>query len=1194
MPAGHIRILHLEDCALDAELIEQELKRAKLNFSSTRVETERSFRDELESSDPDVILADYNLPGFDGIAALKIARELVPDTPFIFVSGSIGEERAVQALLEGAVDYVVKDRPARLASAMVRAIGDRRERQHRQRTQEALKRSEERYTHAANATQEVILDWDLRSNRVVFNEALKTIWGYQPDTDEVSSDWVFERIHPEERESIERSKREAVERGDRWEGSYRFLAADGSYGHVLERAVVVRDGGGQPLRVICALLDVSEQRISEELMRKSERRFRSLAQTASDAIVITDSASEIVFVNGVGQTYFGYSLDELLGKPVEMLMPERNRASYRAGIEEILETGTGTLLGGTRQVHGLRRDGDEFPVDVVVSSWRVDGEVFFTTFLRSATERVGLERRQKIELAVARVLFDAGSTREGIHRLLREIGHELGWKVGLYWCLAEGEKALHCDEVWCEEGFDATELFDASRAMEMSLGEGVPNLVWKRGKSLVIVDSRDHPDDPRIKPILQLGLRGGFAFPVVETSGVTAVVEFYDIQPLQPHDVPLISAMDDVGRRVGEFLQRGRAEKKLKASEMNLADAQRLAQLGSYSFHMPTGIVEWSDETYRIFGLPPRKYVPSTAGYLNLVHPDERSEVAKVLFPPYSSESMQLQHRIVRADGSIRVIFCRLRIMEGTAANPVRVMGTIQDITERVEAEETIVRLGRQNRSILDSAAEAIIGAGSNGKVMFANPAAVAITGFSAHELMAAPSVHELLRHTEADGTPIPREKCPVVQTIADGTTREGTATYRKKSGERLSVEFAASPMVMDGEHGGCVLSFIDITKRQALERRLEQANRVSSLGRVAAMIAHEFNNVLMGIQPFAEVIRRRSGGDEKIQNAASQILNSVSRGKRVTQEILRFTQPSPPALKTTVLSEWLDGVLPELCGLAGKRIEIKLDHPATPVACCCDPSQMHQVITNLVLNARDAIAVEGSIVIALDGHPERRAWPFGRVPDGMVLMSVSDTGAGMPPEVMASIFEPLFTTKRSGTGLGLAVAHQILASHHGSIHASSTPGSGTTFYLVLPRATKESEPVIEHRRLQAVMVHDVLLVEDELVVAAGIAALLESEGIKVWTVHRGREATAAIEAKLPDLVLLDVSLPDVSGVDVYQVIAQRWPSLPVIFSTGHADETMLEKSLRARHVGFLRKPYDRETLLRAIEQVVSPAEVEH
>src|SRR5712692_12065448 len=114
----HIRILMLEDNPLDAELIERELRRAKLDFSAHRVETEKEFRDALESTDPDVILGDYNLPGFDGVEALKIASSLVPDTPFIFVSGSIGEERAVQALREGAIDYILKDRLSRLASAI--------------------------------------------------------------------------------------------------------------------------------------------------------------------------------------------------------------------------------------------------------------------------------------------------------------------------------------------------------------------------------------------------------------------------------------------------------------------------------------------------------------------------------------------------------------------------------------------------------------------------------------------------------------------------------------------------------------------------------------------------------------------------------------------------------------------------------------------------------------------------------------------------------------------------------------------------------------------------------------------------------------------------------------------------------------------------------------------------------------------
>ncbi len=1189
MSSTRIDILHLEDRAVDAELIERELKRARLDFSSTRVETEHAFREALERSDPDIILADYNLPGFDGILALKIAQELVPEIPFILVSGSIGEERAVQALREGAADYVAKDRPARLASAILRALSDRRQRLLRQRAQEALKRSEARYKHAANATQELILDWNLRSDQVIYNDAMKTVWGYQPETGEVPVDWIFEKIHPEEREEVEASKRAAFDQSDRWEGSYRFRAADGSYGHVLEHAVMVRDENGRPSQVICAMLDVSEQKITEELMRRSERRFRSVVQTARDAVIIFDAGGEIVFVNSVAQSYFASSGERLLGTPVFLLMPERNWASYREGIEEIVATGQGALL-APRLVYGLRSDGTEFPLDVSMSTWKVDGQTFFTSFLRDATERMGVEQRQKMELVVATVLFDAESRQEGIRRLLRAMGRALQWKVGLYWRVSD-EGSLHCEGMWSEDDFDASRFFEVSRATPLALGEGVPGGVWKTGQPLIA--DADDPALARVRPFREVGLRSGFAFPITEAAGVTGVLEFYDIRPLQFDVESLVDAMGDLGRRIGEFLQRGRAEEKLKASEANLVEAQRIARLGSYSFDVATKMVEWSEETFQLFGLSPDQFTPTLSGYLGLVHPDDRSHVREAVYPPYADGPVEFHHRIVLSDGSIRSVCCRFRVMEGTAENPMRVLGTIQDVTERVESGETIERLGKQNRAILDSTAEAILGVGRNGKVIFANLAAVATTGFSAEELTAAPSIHEVLRHSDPTGAPVPRGECFLLQTLADSVTRNGVTYYRKKSGELFPVEFSASPMRLEGDQPGGVLSFVDITQRQSMERKLEQVNRVSSLGRVAATIAHEFNNVLMGIQPFAELIRRRTGADEKLQSAASHIMNSVARGKRVTQEILRFTQPSPPLLKAVEVGRWLDRILPELRGLVGSRVAIGIDVPEMAIECAFDSAQMHQVITNLVLNGRDAIADEGAIFIALDGHPEQRSWPFGRVPEGMVVMTVVDTGAGMSPEVLTNIFEPLFTTKRSGTGLGLAVVQQILASHHGSIHVSSVPGSGTTFFLVLPRAPQEVEPAPEAPPGRAPLVGEVLLVEDELVVAAGITALLESDGIRVRTVHLGAAVMKQLEEKVPDLVLLDVSLPDISGTKVYRTIAQRWPSLPVIFSTGHADEIALKEMLRAPNVGFLRKPYDHEALLQVIEQLLARVEVD-
>lgn len=1185
--AEHVRILHLEDRALDAEMIQRELKRAKLDFSSNRVETESTFRDALESSDPDVILADFNLPGFDGMEALKIAQEVVPDTPFIFVSGSIGEERAVQALLEGAVDYVSKDRPARLPSAILRAIDGRRERQQRIRGQEALKRSEERYKHAANATQEIILDWNLHSNKVSFNDSLRALWGHQIEVDEVSIDWIFEKIHPDEREEIEQAKRVAIESSERWEGSFRFRSANGSYGHVLERSVVVRDGSGRPQRMICAMLDITEQKVTEELMRSSERRFRSLAQTATDAIVITDSNGQMVFVNETGRSYFSYPLGELLGFSVTMLIPERNRGDWTAGLKEIVATGTGLMMHGIRRVQGQRQDGSEFPLEVAMSTWKIDEDSFFTFFFRDACELVARERRQKMELTVAKVLFDASSTEEGIFRLLQGLGTELGWKVGAYWCVENDGHTLRCDDSWSAEGFDGKPFFEASFEMKLRPEEGIPGQVFATGKTLVIESPGDHPGFLRGVPAATAGLLGGFAFPIIESSGVTGVLEFYDDKPLQPHDGTLIRAMNDVGRRIGSFLQRGRAEEALKASKASLLEAQRLARVGSFSFHVPTGTVEWSEEIYRIFGVNPAEFVPSVESYLALVHPEDLDEVVESVSPPYPAE-FSFQHRIVREDGSIRTITCRSRILEGTATNAVRLFGTIQDITERVEAQETIQRLGKHNQAVLDSMTEAIVGEDMNGRVTFANPAATAITGYTREEFLNCSSLYELLKLSDENGASLPPEACPVYQTIADGKTRTGSAAFRKKSGELFPVEFATSAMIMDGGLMGSVLSFTDITEKQKLERRLEQANRVSSLGRVATTIAHEFSNVLMGIQPFADLIQRRPGSDEKTKMAASQILTSVARGKRVTQEILRFTQPAPPAFTPTPVRDWLEAVLPELSGLAGERMEIRLDLPEEPVGVLCDVSQLQQVITNLVLNARDAMGGKGSIVISVNANPERKSWPFGVVPEGMVVVSVADTGEGMPAAVMAKIFEPMFTTKRSGTGLGLAVAHQILAAHQGAIHVNSSPGEGTTFYLLLPRADGKSEPLKAQSHPSTPAISAVLVVDDDLAFAKALADLLAMENVAVSLVHQGKDVIESLTSKLPDLIFLDVHLPDINGLEVLRSVAERWPELPVLLSTGDPDDEELDRNLPPGRVGFLRKPFNRDTLLNAMNGVVA------
>src|SRR6266849_806664 len=208
-----MRILMVEDSPVDAELISRVLRDAKLDFTVIRTASEATFRRELLVQVPDVILADYDIPGFGGMDALDIANDLAPETPFIFVSGAISEDRAVAVLRKGAVDYIQKARPQRLPSAIERAIAERRERQTRRRMQESLRATEQRFHLAVQATRDVIWDLDLDTKRVWVNDAMQSEWGHDVGN-EVTQAWFFEHVHPDDRERTGQQLAATLESGE--------------------------------------------------------------------------------------------------------------------------------------------------------------------------------------------------------------------------------------------------------------------------------------------------------------------------------------------------------------------------------------------------------------------------------------------------------------------------------------------------------------------------------------------------------------------------------------------------------------------------------------------------------------------------------------------------------------------------------------------------------------------------------------------------------------------------------------------------------------------------------------------------------------------------------------------------------------------------------------------------------------------
>ncbi|HEU5161811.1 MAG TPA: ATP-binding protein, partial [Thermoanaerobaculia bacterium] len=363
---------------------------------------------------------------------------------------------------------------------------------------------------------------------------------------------------------------------------------------------------------------------------------------------------------------------------------------------------------------------------------------------------------------------------------------------------------------------------------------------------------------------------------------------------------------------------------------------------------------------------------------------------------------------------------------------------------------------------------------------------------------------------------------------------------------------------------------------------------RIAGLGRVAASIAHEINNVLMGILPFAEIVSRSS--EPVFRTAAEQIKHSVQRGRGVTQEILRFAREEKPAREIFAGVPWLESLATEVYEIIGGPGRFTMRLPERPFYLEADRPQLSQVLMNLLVNARDAIDPEGGrIELAVEITDAGTHFPFGALPPGQgrwVWIRVTDNGTGMGSETLARLFEPFFTTKHGGTGLGLPIAYRIVAAHEGLLFVESGVGKGTTFHVFLPESDAPT-PVAAEEVRERPLSGEVLLVEDDETVAVGLGFILEDAGMRVRNAGSGRAALAELARSRPDIMILDVGLPDMPGDEVCEQALALWPGLPVIFSTGHGDASRLSAFLERPQIRFLMKPYTFEQLRNAMEGVL-------
>ena len=520
------------------------------------------------------------------------------------------------------------------------------------------------------------------------------------------------------------------------------------------------------------------------------------------------------------------------------------------------------------------------------------------------------------------------------------------------------------------------------------------------------------------------------------------------------------ASAETIVRSVRYAVERSRAEEELRRSEERFRALVENGSDGVCLVDERGNLLYISPAITRILGYSVDELLGREV--FTFFHPDDVME-ARRRFAEILSKRYQLADepdlRYLHRDGTWRHLeVFRANHLDNPAVRAIVI--NFRDVTDRLVALQTADQLRRRYETILNSIADGVHGLDLDGNVTFENSASAAMHGWEPQDLIGKPA-HETIHHSHADGTLRQKEDCPIQATLRDGEGRHASDDiFWRKDGTFFCVEYVVAPKI-DGQGNmrGAVIAFRDITRQKEMQRQVDQAVRVESLGRVAASVAHEFNNVLMAIQPFAEILQRKTTDDAAFQKPLRHILDGVKRGRLVSHQILRFASPALPRLISLDLGEWMREFSEEVRhALRDRTLDLG---PTESLIVKADPEQLSQVMLNLVGNARDASSATAPVTISVTPAD---ALPFlcQRLPEPerFAAIFVRDRGTGIPQDLLDRIFEPLFTTKRSGgTGLGLAVVQQIVSEHGGKILVESAAGAGSTFYVMLPIERSDFTP---------------------------------------------------------------------------------------------------------------------------------------
>ncbi|MEH1944413.1 MAG: PAS domain S-box protein [Nostoc sp.] len=904
--------------------------------------------------------------------------------------------------------------------------------------------------------------------------------------------------------------------------------------------------------------EITERQRTEAALRQSENLYRQLVESQTDIIIRIDLQGQITFANAnaVACQTFGWKEDEFRDRSFfQFLHPD--------DLPEVMEDMT--ALGSS--LHPLtNRERRAFTVNGI--RWFQWNAIAIRNDKGEVVELQGVGRDITEQQAAQRDVYNELRLRQ-----LAEVAlHQSEEKFRTF---AENTHAV----IWIASP-DSFRTLYVSPAYEKIWGRSCQSLL-EQPESWI---SNVHPDD-RDRTIIAAKQ---------QLSGESASAEYRILRP--DGSVRWIwdrsfTVYDDRGKVqfyggiAEDITERKLAEESLQESEARLSLALEAGQMGIWDRNLTANTSMWSANMGPLYGLPSATLCPTIEDYLNLIHPEDRELVAASIPRMIEEGRATTDYRVVWPDGSLHWLNCKAQVYHNEIGQPIRMIGTNKDVTERKLAEQKI----SEQAALLDIATDAILVRDFQSQILFWNKGAERIYGWLSPEVIGKDTQEILYPAGTQQQLEVP------LKSVIESGSWQGELSKVTKSGKKIVVESRWTLMRDPKEEPKSILTVdTDITEKKQLEEQFFRTQRLESLGTLAGGIAHDLNNILTPILAAAQLMQGTFFQDEERSKQMLALVESnAKRGAALVKQVLSFARGFKGERTIIQVQDLISEITQIAKQTFPKSIEFSTVIPEDIWPITGDATQLHQVLMNLVVNARDALPNGGNIKIFAENKLIDEAYTRMNIDAKVghyIVITVTDNGIGIPPEILDRIFEPFFTTKEinAGTGLGLSTVLGIIRSHDGFIKVSSNVGKGSQFDLFLPAVEATQLFKIEEVDVLPGQGELILVVDDEAQIREITTIILENHNYKILAASNGIEAIALYAQYKHQInaVFMDIMMPEMDGITAIRTLQKMNAQVQIIACSGLNSMEVFAQATDANVQAVLSKPYTARELLKSLHHL--------